>query len=511
MRALYAAALGRARRTAPTNLRPRESPGSARRDHRATRTRKAEVDVKTQRLVEEMLERNAIAHDDLVSIIFTATDDITAEFPATAARALGLGDVPLLCARELGDRPRHAARDPGADALLRRPAAQRAPPRVPRGRAHAPRRPPGLTVAGRVAVVGTGLIGGSVGLALARAGLRRRRVRPRRRRGRARPSSSARSARSRGTIDDAVAGADLVVVAVPVGAIAAVVIAALDAGAAVVTDVGSVKAPVVAEVERARPDASARFVGGHPMAGSEQDGVDGADATLFVGSTWVLTPTANTDERAYTLGAAASSAISAPTSSTVTPAHHDELVALVSHVPAARGLHADGRRERERGRPADDAAARGRRVPRHDAHRGRAPGHLARHPDRRTATRCSSRSTPTSRRCCAPGRSSRPVHREDLLALLERARAARRNLPVGVAMATKLVELRVPVPDRPGVLAEVTTLAGRLGVNVADVEIAHSLEGGRGVIVLVVAAIDADAYEAGLRDLGYHVSRTDLA
>ena len=49
-----------------------------------------------------MLERNSIAHDDLVSIIFTATDDLTAEFPATAARALGLGDVPLLCARELG-------------------------------------------------------------------------------------------------------------------------------------------------------------------------------------------------------------------------------------------------------------------------------------------------------------------------------------------------------------------------------------------------------------------------
>jgi chorismate mutase len=62
---------------------------------------KEEVDTKTQTLVEAMLERNAIAHDDIVSIIFTATDDITAEFPATAARALGLGDVPLLCAREL--------------------------------------------------------------------------------------------------------------------------------------------------------------------------------------------------------------------------------------------------------------------------------------------------------------------------------------------------------------------------------------------------------------------------
>jgi chorismate mutase len=63
---------------------------------------KAEIDTKTQRLVREMLDRNGIEHDDLVSILFTATDDLTAEFPATAARALGLGDVPLLCARELG-------------------------------------------------------------------------------------------------------------------------------------------------------------------------------------------------------------------------------------------------------------------------------------------------------------------------------------------------------------------------------------------------------------------------
>jgi chorismate mutase len=62
---------------------------------------KAEIDTKTQRLVREMLERNGLAHDDLVSIIFTATDDLTAEFPAAAARAIGLGDVPLLCAREL--------------------------------------------------------------------------------------------------------------------------------------------------------------------------------------------------------------------------------------------------------------------------------------------------------------------------------------------------------------------------------------------------------------------------
>jgi len=63
---------------------------------------KEQIDTQTQRLVRELLERNAVAHDDLVSIVFTATDDLTAEFPAAAARALGLGDVPLLCARELG-------------------------------------------------------------------------------------------------------------------------------------------------------------------------------------------------------------------------------------------------------------------------------------------------------------------------------------------------------------------------------------------------------------------------
>jgi chorismate mutase len=60
-----------------------------------------EIDTRTQALVEAMLERNGIEHDDLVSIIFTATGDLTAQFPATAARALGLGDIPLLCMREL--------------------------------------------------------------------------------------------------------------------------------------------------------------------------------------------------------------------------------------------------------------------------------------------------------------------------------------------------------------------------------------------------------------------------
>ncbi len=52
-------------------------------------------------LLQEMLQRNAVSHDDLISILFTATDDLHSMFPATAARTIGLGDVPLICAREL--------------------------------------------------------------------------------------------------------------------------------------------------------------------------------------------------------------------------------------------------------------------------------------------------------------------------------------------------------------------------------------------------------------------------
>ena len=56
---------------------------------------------RVQALLREMLERNGLTHDDLISIVFTATDDLHSMFPAAAARAIGLGDVPLLCAREL--------------------------------------------------------------------------------------------------------------------------------------------------------------------------------------------------------------------------------------------------------------------------------------------------------------------------------------------------------------------------------------------------------------------------
>lgn len=60
-----------------------------------------QIKVRVVALLQEMFDRNGIDHDDVVSILFTATDDIHSTFPATAARTFGLGDVPLICAREL--------------------------------------------------------------------------------------------------------------------------------------------------------------------------------------------------------------------------------------------------------------------------------------------------------------------------------------------------------------------------------------------------------------------------
>ena len=101
--------------------------------------------------------------------------------------------------------------------------------------------------------------------------------------------------------------------------------------------------------------------------------------------------------------------------------------------------------------------------------------------------------------------------RAALLRLLERARAARVNLPTPAARPEDLVEIRLPVPDRPGVLADVTTLASELGVNILDLEIAHSAEGPRGVLVLVVEAGATELVRTALVARGYRPSARRLA
>ena len=163
------------------------------------------------------------------------------------------------------------------------------------------------------------------------------------------------------------------------------------------TDVGSVKGPVVAAVEAARPDLAPRFVGGHPMAGSEQEGLDGASADLFVGATWVLTPTEHTDPEAFAEVRAIAAELGAEAVA-VTPELHDSLVAVVSHVPQLAASTLMNVADASGDRHAVAPPARRGRVPRHDPHRvgpSRRSGPTSASP---TATRSSPPSTSTSRR-----------------------------------------------------------------------------------------------------------------
>ena len=142
----------------------------------------------------------------------------------------------------------------------------------------------------RIALVGVGLIGGSIGLAL------RRNVRSARVVGVDRPSVL-RAARARRAIDEAaptlargLRGADLVIVALPVDAILGILprLGGLLAAGAIVTDVGSTKEGIVRRARLA--GLGERFVGGHPMAGTERSGIDHADGNLFKGAPWILCP-----------------------------------------------------------------------------------------------------------------------------------------------------------------------------------------------------------------------------
>lgn len=194
----------------------------------------------------------------------------------------------------------------------------------------------------RIALVGVGLIGGSIGLAL-RRGVRSARVI-----GVDRPAVL-RGARARRAIDEAapslvhgLRGADLVILALPVAAILEILprLRGRLAAGAIVTDVGSAKERIV---ERARlAGLGERFVGGHPMAGSERSGIDHADAGLFKGAPWILCPAtraASTPAADRRGGATAVDRVAAlvrrlgARPEVVDPRAHDRAMARLSHLP----------------------------------------------------------------------------------------------------------------------------------------------------------------------------------
>lgn len=359
----------------------------------------------------------------------------------------------------------------------------------------------------QVALLGTGLIGASVGLALRQLGhevvgydISADQAR----------AAVAVGACSRAVTDlhAAIEGCDIAVVAVPLGAEADVVVAALDAGAPVVTDVGAVKTATTIAVCERRAETADRYVGTHPMAGSEQEGIEGARADLFHGAVWIMTPHTRTDPDAFAIVQHLITECGAETLA-VSPERHDELVALVSHVPqiasttlmnvAAHAGSDDGILLR--------LAAGGFR----DMTRIAASNPviwpdicLENRPAILRALDAYQRQLELARTLIEDG------DREAIYELLTEAQAARRNLPRGFAVGGPLSEVRVPVPDRPGVLAEVTTIAGELGINIGDLEIAHSIEGTQGVLVVVVARSQADEFSEALHAHGYYPAIVEI-
>jgi len=351
----------------------------------------------------------------------------------------------------------------------------------------------------RAVVVGVGLIGASIGIALRQRGWHVS--------GRDVIEERAKKAVEIGALD-AVGDdpeAQVVFIATPVGSVVEEARRELNSYPGfdrVVTDVAGVKAAIVSAVNHPS------FVGGHPMAGSEQVGLDGAYGDMFVGATWVLTPTKQTNPHAYARLQSVISSLGADVVA-VPPARHDALVAIVSHVPH---LTASVLMDLASESAADEPvllrlAAGGFR----DMTRV-AAGHPGIWPEI-----CQENSEAIVFMLDRLEDSLRKLResisagdREYLSQLLGRASKARRNLPSKVPPPDRLVEMRVPVPDRLGVLAEVTTTAGDLGVNIFDLEIAHSQEGAKGVLVLVVDGDASALLERALVEKGYRVATNPL-
>ena len=188
---------------------------------------------------------------------------------------------------------------------------------------------------GRLTVIGVGLIGGSLARALRAAGLVDEIV------GCGRGKANLEEAIALGVIDrythdvaQAVAGADLVFLAVPLGAMRetfATLRGALPAGA-LVTDGGSAKGSVVHDCRVAAPELLGRFVPGHPIAGTEKNGVGASFAELYQGRRVILTPLAENDPAAVARVRAIWEACGAEVAE-MSVQHHDEVLAATSHLP----------------------------------------------------------------------------------------------------------------------------------------------------------------------------------
>ena len=352
----------------------------------------------------------------------------------------------------------------------------------------------------RLAVVGTGLVGTSVALAARRAGATRVS-------GFDASADVLREASARGALDvqapslaEALDGAELVVVAVPVGAVVETTRAALAAAGpdATVTDVASTKRSLAAEID------DPRYVPGHPVAGGETGGPARAAADLFDGATWFLTPTAATDATRLARVERFVTALGArPVRQDAEV--HDRLLALTSHLPHALANLLMGRVA---------AAAAGDEAPLE--HAGASLRDMTRIAGANPAVWIDifvENGDLIADALDAYGADLADVERalrEGDRAFFERAIAAAaetRSRMLAHAYrteATQINRIRIRIPDRPGELARITQILGADGINIEDFELRHVSPEYGGVLVILVNGSDpANRARALLRRTGY--------
>lgn len=351
-------------------------------------------------------------------------------------------------------------------------------------------------LAGPVLVVGSGLIGTSVGLAL------RRRAVPVHLQDR--DPETARTAARRGAGDDAplTHSPQVVVVAVPPDHVASTVARSLQEWPdAAVTDVGSVKTGPLRALTESATDLS-RYVGGHPMAGSERSGPLAASGDLFDGRVWAVTP--HDAARRSAVDAVVDLArLCGAEPVLMAPQAHDEAVARVSHVPHVLAVLAAARLH---GAPGDHLQLSGQGI--RDVTRIAAG-------DPALWQQILSANAPAVVRLLTDVRadldrfigelsSSTPrVH-----ALLERGVSGTRAIPGKHGGPPRSVDsVFVLVPDRPGELGRLWADSGDAGINIEDIRIDHVLGRPSGLVELSVQETDGERLAAALAERGWAVHR----
>jgi prephenate dehydrogenase len=353
----------------------------------------------------------------------------------------------------------------------------------------------------RVAIVGTGLIGTSIALAAARAGCAVRGWD-------ADPEVAARAA-AHGALDDAraleeaVRDADLVIVCTPIEALAGSIADALRAAPdAIVTDAGSIKTHVVDGVAAsADPADLPRFVGSHPMGGTERSGPEHAAASVVDGIVWAVVPTDVTEPGTVARLEGWIRRIGARPVRLAAD-RHDRLVAFASHLPQVASTSLMGlAAAEEAGEPEILLLAAGgfRDLTRLAAsnpalwteillaNREQITGAIDLYVDRLRALRDQ----------VAAGRAS------DVERTFEDAKQARLRLATKPTVRAGVAVLQVEIPDEPGALARITAVLAEGPVNIEDLQIVHSPEGGRGTVHLTVASTVAHDALTVLRAGGY--------